>query len=145
MEVRAILAQKGQKVVTLRPTETIQNAARRMRMEGIGSAVVSSDGQEIMGLFSERDILLGIAEHGAAIAQMPISDFMSVSVTTCAPNTTIATVMKLMTNRRIRHLPVVENGRLCGIVSIGDVVKHRMDEVQLEANVLRDYAIASHS
>ena len=143
MEVRAILARKGDKVVAIRPTETIQNAARRMRLEGVGSAIVSTDGKEIAGLISERDILHGIAEHGAAVAEMPISSLMSVSVTTCAPDTTIATVMKLMTNRRIRHLPVVENGRLCGIISIGDVVKHRMDEVELEANVLRDYAIAS--
>jgi CBS domain-containing protein len=144
MEVRAILAHKGSKVVTVRSTEIIQNVARRMRMERIGAAVVSENGRDVSGLISEREIAWGVAEFGAHIAQKSVSDLMSVSVTTCTPESTIAAVMQLMTHRRIRHVPVLDDGRLCGIVSIGDIVKHRLDEVQLEANVLRDYAIATH-
>lgn len=144
MDVRAILAGKGSAVVTVRPTENVQTLARRMRMEGIGAAVVSETGETIVGLVSEREILNAVAEHGAGVAGLRVLDIMSKSVTTCTPETSIATAMTLMTNRRVRHLPVVDGGRLCGIISIGDIVKHRLDELQLEANVLRDYAIATH-
>ena len=95
MKVRAILAHKGSKVVTVRSTEMIQNVARRMRMEHIGAAVVSENGRDVSGLISEREIAWGVAEHGAHIAQKSVSDLMSVSVTTCTPESTVAAVMQL--------------------------------------------------
>jgi CBS domain-containing protein len=96
----------------------------------------------LRGIISERDLARGLAEFGNDLPSMPVSALMTVTVITCAPDDTVATVAKVMTQRRIRHLPVVVNGNLTGLISIGDVLKHRLDEVQLEANVLRDFALA---
>jgi len=142
MSIEHILRHKGGKVVTVNPATTVANAAHRLRIERIGAVVVSSDGRRIDGILSERDIVQGLTEHGAAVVQMPVSAFMSHHVVTCGPKAEIRDVMRLMTQHRIRHLPVVANGELVGIVSIGDVVKSRLEDMEMEANVLHDYVVA---
>ena len=96
------------------------------------------------GLISERDIVRGLAEHGTTLLSAPVSRLVTAPVVTCAPGESITAVMARMTRHRVRHLPVVEGGRLCGIVSIGDIVKHRLDELELEANILRENLMVSH-
>ena len=143
MKVIEILKAKGRGVVTVRPEETIKVLSHRLRMERIGSVVVSSEGQTVDGIVSERDIVHGLAEHGAELLNKPVSELMTKSVITCTSDDTISALMNLMTQKRVRHLPVVEGKKLVGIISIGDVVKYRLDEIELEAIVMRDYAIAS--
>ena len=144
MRVADILKAKGSTVHTVRPDQTIQHVAHRLRMDRVGALVVSGDGSSLDGIISERDLVYALTEHGADIMGMKVSQLMSASVETCSPDDTIAHVAKVMTNRRMRHLPVVEGRNLVGIVSIGDVVKHRLDELELETNVLRDYAVSRH-
>ncbi len=145
MHVAEILKSKGRKVVTVRPDLSIEHFAQRLRLEGIGAAVVSTDGATIDGIISERDVVRGLAEHGSAgLADMHVADLMTKAVVTCSPDDTISHVSNVMTRQRIRHLPVTEDRRLIGIVSIGDVVRHRLDELELETNVLRDYAVSRH-
>lgn len=142
MKVKEILKSKGTRVVTVRPHSTVDALAHRLRLEGIGAAVVSEDGDRVDGIVSERDIVRGLAEHGPRLLDLPVSNIMASSVVTCTPEDSVKEVMRRMTIRRVRHLPVVEGGKLAGIVSIGDVVKNRLDEIELEANVLRDYIVA---
>ena len=145
MSIRDILQHKGGKVVTVAPSSTISAAAHRLRIERIGALVVSLDGQNISGILSERDIVEGLTVHGAHVSDMPVSALMSTHVVTCRPDATITEAMRLMTQHRIRHLPVVgTDGKLQGIVSIGDVVKQRLSDMELETSVLRDYAVAHH-
>ena len=142
MKVREILKGKGSRVVTVAPHSSIHDLARRLKLEGIGAAVVSRDGYRVDGIVSEREMARGLAEHGARLLDKPVSDIMLVSVVTCTAEDSVKEVMRRMTRHRVRHLPVVEDGKLAGIVSIGDVVKSRLDEMELEANVLRDYIVA---
>jgi CBS domain-containing protein len=144
MHVADILKPKGTKVVTVRPDLGIEHLAQRLRMERVGALVVSETGTTVEGIISERDVAYGLAEHGAAVLNRTAADLMTKAVVTCAPDDGIAHVAKVMTQRRVRHVPVVEGKRLVGIVSIGDVVRHRLDELELETNVLRDYAVARH-
>ena len=146
MQVREILAAKGQRVVTIRPDATIATAVHRLALERVGALVVSEDGVTIAGIISERDIVRGLAEEGAAIMGLDrkVADLMTTTVTTCGPEDKVKNLMAEMTRRRIRHLPVVDDGRLAGIVSIGDVVKSRLEEMELETLVLRDAYIAAH-
>jgi CBS domain-containing protein len=143
MHVSDILAAKnGEKVHTVRPVESIVNLVQRLRLERIGALVVSEQGNTVDGIISERDVAHGLAEHGADVLNRKVRDLMTGAVITCPPGETLAHVAKLMTHRRIRHIPIVEGKRLVGIVSIGDVVRYRLDELELEQNVLRDYAVA---
>jgi CBS domain-containing protein len=146
MQVREILAAKGQRVVTIRPDATIATAVHRLALERIGALVVSEDGSTIAGILSERDIVQGLAQDGGAImgTDRRVADLMTKNVTACRPDDQVKAIMAEMTRRRVRHLPVVENGRLIGIVSIGDVVKSRLEEMELETLVLRDAYIAAH-
>jgi CBS domain-containing protein len=144
MHVADILKKKGTRVATVRPDLSIEHAAQRLRMEHVGALIVSGSGTSVEGIISERDIAHGLAEHGAALLDRTVADLMTKAVVTCAPQDTIGHVAKVMTQRRIRHLPVTEGRKLVGIVSIGDVVRHRLDELELEANVLRDVAVARH-
>ena len=141
MSIQSILDHKGSKVVTIAPDTRVGAAAHRLRLEQIGAIIITSDGR-IEGILSERDIVYGLTEHGAAVVDLPVSALMSRNVHTCRPTAEIRDVMRLMTMHRIRHVPVVENGALRGIVSIGDVVKSRLEDMELETNVLRDYAVA---
>jgi len=115
-----------------------------LRSRGIGALVVSQDGTTFLGLISERDIVHSLAEHGAGLLGMRASQVMTKSVVTCGPEDSVTSVMAQMTRHRVRQIPVVEGGKLRGIVSIGDVVKHRVDELELEANVLREAYITRH-
>ena len=142
MKVADILSVKGDKVMFVRPSETIDMLAQRLRMERVGAMIVSEDGKKIDGIISERDVTYGVAEHGANLLHLHVADLMSRGVITCSPSDSIAEIARVMTQHRVRHLPVQENGELIGIVSIGDVLKHRLDEMEMEGNVLRDYAIA---
>jgi CBS domain-containing protein len=139
MKVRMMLSTKGGKVVTARSDTTVETAIRMLKLEGIGALVVSDDGGKILGILSERDIVRALVEHGGDLMTMPVSKLMTRAVKTCAPDANIQEVMSEMTRSRIRHLPVVENGTLCGIISIGDVVKNRLEELETETTVLRDY------
>ena len=112
-------------------------------MERVGALIVSNDDKTILGMISERDIVQGFAAHGAALPDMRVDELMSRGVPTCARDDTVTKVMAQMTRDRVRYLPVVEGGRMVGIISIGDVVKCRLGEIELETNVLRDVYLAS--
>jgi CBS domain-containing protein len=142
MSIQSILDHKGSKVVTIAPDTRVGAAALRLRLEHIGAIIVTGQDNRIEGILSERDIVEGLTEHGAAVIDLPVSALMSHNVRTCKPDADIRDVMRLMTLHRIRHVPVVDNGGLRGIVSIGDVVKSRLEDMELETNVLRDYAVA---
>lgn len=142
MKVSEILKEKGSRVVTVGPQSSIHDLARRLKLEGIGAAVVSQDGQRIDGIVSEKEIVRCLAEHGTSLLDRPVSDIMLRSIVTCTAEDSVKEAARRMTRHRVRHLPVLEDGRLAGIVSIGDVVKCRLDEMELEANVLRDYIVA---
>jgi CBS domain-containing protein len=142
MSIQSILDHKGSKVVTIAPETKVSTAALRLRLEHIGAIVVTGEGLHIEGILSERDIVEGLTKHGAAVIDLPVSALMSHNVRTCRPDAEIRDVMRLMTVHRIRHVPVAENSVLRGIVSIGDVVKSRLEDMELETNVLRDYAVA---
>jgi CBS domain-containing protein len=136
-----MLAHKGSKVVTARPDATIATIIRILKLEKIGAIVVSKDGSRVDGIVSERDVVRGLVEHGGDLLDMPASAIMTHDVRTCGPGADLKEVMGEMTSSRIRHLPVVDQGKLVGIVSIGDVVKNRLEDLETETNVLRDYIV----
>ncbi|MDQ4097022.1 MAG: CBS domain-containing protein [Actinomycetota bacterium] len=142
MSVGEILKAKGADVETIQSDATVADAIERLRDESIGALVVSPDGKTVEGVFSERDVVTGLAKHRNGLLDMKVSDLMTKSVRTCSPEDSVEKVMLEMTERRARHFPVLDEERLVGIVSIGDVVKNRLDEVQLENKVLRDSYIA---
>jgi len=142
MTVQNILNEKGTKVATVRPHETIGTLVHKLKLENIGAVVVSQDGKRVDGIISERDIVRGLAAHGAELLAMRVDKLMIRDVLTCAPEDSVKDVMQTMTSRRVRHLPVVEKGKMVGVVSIGDVVKDRLQDVEMEARVLRDYITA---
>lgn len=142
MSVQEILNTKGAKVVTVEPTALVSVAARRLRLEKIGALVVSRDGTTIEGILSERDIVYGLIDHGADVLDKRVSELMTHQPFTCSPQTGVKEAMRLMATKRIRHLPVLKDGRLAGIISIGDVMKNRLDELELEGHVLHDYIVA---
>jgi CBS domain-containing protein len=146
MRVREILDAKGRGVVTVRPEASVSTVVHRLVLERIGALVVSEDGRHIAGVITESDIVRALAADGAAAVASGrrVAELMTRNVATCTPEDTVKRVMAEMTRRRVRHLPVVEGGGLAGIVSIGDVVKSRLEEVELEADVLRDAYIAAH-
>ena len=143
MSVESILSRKGVDVATIVPDATVKRAADWMRARNIGALVVTS-GNTIVGLISEREIVDAFSRHGEFAASMPVSEVMRHGVITVSPGETAAHVMNLMTRHRVRHIPVVRDGRLAGIISIGDVVKCRLDDLELETKVLRDAYIAAH-
>jgi CBS domain-containing protein len=146
MKVREILEHKGRRVVTIRPDATVSTAVHRLALERIGALVVSEDGGSIAGILSERDIVRALVEDGGAIMgpDRRVADLMTTGVRTCGPDDSVKGVMADMTRHRFRHMPVVEDGRLAGLVSIGDVVKSRLEEMELETVVLREAYIAAH-
>jgi len=140
MKVADILKAKGSAVTTVRPDETALELSEKLRAERIGAAIVSADGTTVDGIISERDLAYGLAAHASRLPTVLVDRLMTKVVVVCSPNDSINDVMGVMTRERIRHLPVKSDGDLVGIISIGDVLKHRLSEVQLEADVLRDYA-----
>ena len=139
MNVETILNAKGRAVVTIAPEEPVADAIALLSRKRIGALVVTTGDGRVAGILSERDIVHALAERGAALLELPVSALMTRHVYTCQPDDSIAELMADMTQHRIRHLPVVEEGRLAGIVSIGDVVKNRLDEVESEASSLRQF------
>lgn len=139
MNVEAILGSKGHDVLTIGPDASILDASNIMSDNKIGALVVSRDGVTALGIISERDIVNSISGDGPSALSKSVDSLMTQDIQTCGLTDTGHDVLSAMTDGRFRHLPVIENGRLCGIVSIGDVVKSRLDEVTMEANAMRDY------
>ncbi len=139
MRVSTILSAKGAAVATIAPDAAISTAVDELRLHGVGALVVSSDGRAIEGILSERDVVRRLAERGEAVLHEPVADVMTVDVRTCSPDDGLETLARLMTDHRHRHLPVVTDGGLVGIVSIGDVVKARLTQLEAETQQLQDY------
>lgn len=143
MKVDAVLTKKGREVAHVSPSANLAAVAQRLRLERIGAVVVMHQG-EISGMVSERDIVHAFAAHRGEAAEIKVGEIMTRDVVTCRPDDSLIRVLGLMTRHRVRHLPVLEAGKLAGLISIGDAVKHRLDELELEAAVLRDAYIVSH-
>lgn len=139
MNVTSILSAKGSDVTTVAPTATVGEAVRILTELKIGALVITGAGGRITGIVSERDIVHALARHGAGALELPLNDVMTRKVVSCGLNDSIASLMELMTEGKFRHLPVVDSGGLAGIVSIGDVVKTRLAELEYEQSALRDY------
>jgi CBS domain-containing protein len=139
MTVARILADKGRDVLTTQPHRTIKEAAAQLASRGVGAVVVSDASHAVLGILSERDIVRAIGAGSSSVLEEPVSRYMTAKVTTVNENASIDRVMELMTAGRFRHLPVVEDGRLVGIVSIGDVVKRHVNAIESEQRALRDY------
>lgn len=139
MTVAAILANKGRSIVTIRPEMTISEACDLLAQHRIGAVVASRDKETIDGILSERDIVRALARDGASALDRPVSYYMTRTVETVTVANTVAEVMERMTAGRFRHMPIVEDGRLIGLVSIGDIVKHRIAAAESEAEQMRNY------
>jgi CBS domain-containing protein len=140
MYVQSILAGKGDDVATIGPDATVREAVALLNERRVGALVVSTDGHRIDGILSERDVVRSMAVHASAVLDQSVADLMTRQVTTCAPKDTIEQLMWLMTDQRIRHVPVAdEAGGLAGIVSIGDIVKHRLGQLESENQALYEY------
>ena len=140
MNVETILRNKGDAVTTIHQNATVDEAVTLLHQQRVGALVVSDDGEHVDGILSERDIVAALALYSTrAAAAAAFAEVMTRPVVTCIPEDSVAELMAEMTNRRIRHFPVLRNGKLCGIVSIGDVVKSRLDEIEFEASSLRSF------
>jgi CBS domain-containing protein len=142
MSIQTILDRKGAEVFIIDATATVRNAADRMRERSIAALVVKG-GDAMTGLISERDIVRAVSRHGERALSLAVPDVATHATITVAPDDTVKRAMSLMTHNRVRHLPVIADGTLVGIVSIGDVVKHRLEDLETESNVLRDAYIAA--
>jgi CBS domain-containing protein len=139
MTVARILADKGRSVVTIEPERSLDEAVHILAEKSIGALVVSDEAGAVLGILSERDIMRALARKGAAALDGRVRDHMTGSVVTCERSTSVEEVMHIMTEGRFRHVPVIEDGRLAGLVSIGDVVKRRIAAVEAEHQAMRDY------
>ena len=142
-KVSAVLEQKGHKVVTVGPSDTVASLVKVLSTNRIGAVPVVDEGERLVGIISERDVVNGMAQHGDVVMTLPVERLMTTMVRTCSPEDLIVELMEIMTLQRIRHLPVVREGALEGIVSIGDVVKQRLQEAQFELEELRRYICSS--
>jgi CBS domain-containing protein len=140
VKVADILAAKGSAVFTVKPTETVIALSQRLREARIGAAIVSSDGQTVDGVISERDVAYGLAVHKAKLHSMSVAELMTKTVIRCSPDDNIANVASTMLARNIRHLPVEEGKRLVGMISMRDVLNSRLDELQRQTSMLRAFA-----
>lgn len=141
MHIHDVINRKGSDVVTVEPGIDVRTLLAVLAEHRIGAVVVSSDGSAIEGIVSERDIVRSLADRGAAILSEPVSAIMTVEVQTCRPDASLRELAQKMTDGRFRHAPVVENGSLAGIVSIGDIVKSRIAELEVERDTLTDYVV----
>lgn len=144
MRISEILDDKGRQVHTALPWTTIAQAVARLDDAGVGALLVCDSDGRIRGIVSERDVVRGLTRHGRSLLDMQVQEVMTRNVATCAPDDTVAMAMAKMTSGRFRHLPVLDRGELVGLVSIGDLVKHRVREMELETGILRDSFIAHH-
>jgi CBS domain-containing protein len=143
MTVSIILAEKGREVVTLEPNASLSEAVRTLAAKRIGAALVLGADRRIAGIISERDVVRALAEHGAAALEESVSQTMTRKVETCTEGETVVSIMERMTAGKFRHMPVVDQGRLIGVVSIGDIVKHRVHEMERESVAMRDYIMTA--
>ncbi len=139
MHVSTIIGEKGNAVYTVEPGQMISDTIELLCNRRIGAAVVLEDRQNVCGVISERDVIRALKKDGATILSRPVRDYMTTEVVTCEFSDSVDHLLGLFTRRRIRHLPVLDEGRLAGIISIGDVVKFRMAEVESEADALKSY------
>jgi CBS domain-containing protein len=139
MLIGQILASKGREVVSTRPDAATTEVAGLLKARRIGAVVVIDEDGVLCGIISERDLARGLADHGADLLDMQVSELMTKDVVTCSPEDGIGQLMQIMTERRFRHLPVVQDGKMVGIISIGDVVKYRLQELEAETHLLHDY------
>jgi CBS domain-containing protein len=139
MLIAQILADKGGNVISTRPEATIAEVAKLLNEKRIGAVVVLDADARLCGIISERDLARGLARHGAGLLDMQVAALMTREVVTCSPDDGVETLMLRMTEGRFRHLPVVKEGQISGIISIGDVVKHRLEELEAETHMLQDY------
>jgi len=142
MRVADLLTVKGDSIVTIETHVSIIDAASRLREMRIGALVVTAPLEPLAGILSERDIVSAIGEHGAAALERTVGEFMTTEVITCTPTTTVDELMALMTERRFRHVPVTSEGHLVGVVSIGDIVKARLNDLEVEQRTLLEYISA---
>lgn len=143
MTVSMILAEKGSDVVTIEPSATLADAATLLAEKRIGAVLILGADRRISGIISERDIVRALAARGAAALDEPVSRTMTRTVETCNKSESISNLMERMTAGKFRHLPVVDQGRLVGIVSIGDAVKHRLQEMERESAAMHDYILTA--
>jgi|SRR3954465_3693047 CBS domain-containing protein len=139
MHVAAVIKRKGSGVISITPDRTIADATNLLTENRIGAVLVMDGTEGIRGIISERDIIRALSKYGADALSHTVGSLMTREVQQCSPNDTIAEVMTTMTTRRFRHLPVVDGGKLLGMISIGDVVKQRLDDTELEVETLRGY------
>ncbi len=139
MTVSIILAHKGREVVTIEPNINLAEAVRLLAAKRIGAALILGADRRIAGIISERDVVRALAERGASVLDEPVSRTMTRKVEICNESETVANIMERMTAGKFRHMPVVDQGRLVGVVSIGDIVKHRVHEMERESVAMRDY------
>jgi CBS domain-containing protein len=139
MHVKNILSVKGTNVVSIEPTASLETAVRTLAQHKIGALLVLGPDRRIIGILSERDIVRVLAEQGASALTQPLAQVMTRKVFTCSPSETIAVIMERMTAGKFRHVPVLEQDQIVGVVSIGDVVKYRLQEMEHESAALRDY------
>jgi CBS domain-containing protein len=143
MNVGIILAGKGRDVVTIDPGASLGEAVRLLAEKRIGAALILGADRRIVGIISERDVVRALAEAGAGALDEPVSQTMTRKVETCTESETVASLMERMTAGKFRHMPVVDQGRLTGVVSIGDIVKHRLLEMERESVAMRDYIMTA--
>ena len=139
MHVQQILNAKGDRVVTVQPAATVRDAVRLLDVERVGAVVVIGPRGDVVGIMSERDVVRGLASSGTDLLDAPVAGVMTRAVTTCTPDSDLEGVMRTMTAGRFRHVPVLRDGRLAGIVSIGDVVKNRLEQLEAETEQLQSY------
>jgi CBS domain-containing protein len=139
MHVAHILKTKGSSVYSVTPETSVADAIRTLSKRRVGALLALRAGRELAGILSERDIVHGLAEHGARLLEMRVDELMTRNVVSCASDDTVEDIMRQMTTRRVRHLPVIDDGALAGMVSIGDVVKSRLEELAAESDALRSY------
>jgi len=140
MIIARILAGKGRDVVTIEPEQTLADAARLLAERRIGAVVVADAKHPVQGIISERDIVRAVAQRGGAALEEPVSQHMSAKLFSCTRACTVSKIMEIMTDQKVRHVPVVESGRLGGIISIGDIVKHRLAEMEAEQQAMHEYS-----
>jgi CBS domain-containing protein len=138
MNVKTILAAKGGDIFTIEPTATLQAAAKLLGSRRIGAAVILGAGGKLAGILSERDIVRAVSEQGAPALDLPVGQVMTRNVTTCGEEDSISDIMERMTAGKFRHMPVLKSGKVVGVISIGDVVKQRVDEIERDADAMRD-------
>ena len=139
MTVKAILSRKGRDVMTIAPTAQLSEAVKLLSEKRIGAVIVTGADNRVAGILSERDIVRALGERGAAVLEEPVSAVMTRKVINCKQADTVSAIMEMMTLGKFRHLPVVEDGKVVGLISIGDIVKWRVREYETEQEALREY------